>query len=108
MTREELTNALKHPQDRELQLRAEARSLASQQYLYYKILRLAADVPMYKWYLTPELLPTTEYSSKDFVEEDKFVNHPLVLLAVLDDFLRHHRLGNALGSAARGEQVVKN
>lgn len=75
MTREELTNALKHPQDRELQLRAEAWSLASQQYLYYKILRLAADVPMYKWYLTPELLPTTEYSSKDFIEEDKFVNN---------------------------------
>lgn len=74
MSREELTNALKAPGESELGLRAEAWSMSSTQYLYYKILRMAADVPMFKYYLVPELLEKAEYKKDDFKNDDKLVN----------------------------------
>ena len=74
MSREELTNALKSPGESELGLRAEAWSMSSTQYLYYKILRMAADIPMFKYYLVPELLEKVEYKKDDFKNEDKLVN----------------------------------
>lgn len=74
MSREELTNALKAPGDSEIGLRAEAWSMSSTQYLYYKILRMAADVPMFKYYLVPELLEKAEYKKDDFKNDDKLVN----------------------------------
>ena len=74
MSREELTDALKAPGESELGLRAEAWSMSSTQYLYYKILRMAADVPMFKYYLVPELLEKAEYKKDDFKNDDKLVN----------------------------------
>lgn len=74
MGREDLTKALKTPGESELGLRAEAWSMSSTQYLYYKILRMAADVPMFKYYLVPELLEKTEYKKDDFKNDDKLVN----------------------------------
>lgn len=75
MSREDLTEALKSPGDHELGLRAEAWTLSSTQYLYYKILRMSADIPMFKHYLVPELLSKKEdYKKEDFTLDDKFVN----------------------------------
>lgn len=74
MGREDLTKALKTPGESELGLRAEAWSMSSTQYLYYKILRMAADVPMFKYYLVPELLEKEEYKKDDFKNDDKLVD----------------------------------
>ena len=74
MGREDLTKALKTPGESELGLRAEAWSMSSTQYLYYKILRMAADIPMFKYYLVPELLEKSEYKKDDFKNDDKLVN----------------------------------
>ena len=74
MSREKLTEALKNPGESELGLRAEAWSISSTQYLYYKILRMAADVPMFKYYVTPELLDETEYKKDEFKNDDKLVD----------------------------------
>jgi hypothetical protein len=38
--------------------------------LYYKILRLAADVPMFLHYKTPEFLEASEYKKDEFKNED--------------------------------------
>ena len=74
MSREKLTEALKNPGESELGLRAEAWSISSTQYLYYKILRMAADVPMFKYYVTPELLDEAEYKKDEFKNDDKLVD----------------------------------
>lgn len=74
MSREKLTEALKNPGESELGLRAEAWSMSSTQYLYYKILRMAADIPMFKYYLVPELLEKAEYKKDDFKNDDKLVD----------------------------------
>lgn len=74
MDRESLSKALAEPQNNEQSLRSEGWAMSSQQYMYYKILRLACDVPLYKWYLTPEFLEKAEYEKEDFVNEDAYVN----------------------------------
>lgn len=90
MSREELTKALKAPGESELGLRAEAWSLSSTQYLYYKILRMAADIPMFKYYLVPELLEKTEYRKDDFLLDDKLV----------DEWLEQFDVANTLKKTA--------
>ena len=79
MDTEELTNVVGNPGGSELALRGEGWSLSSSQYLYYKILRLAADIPMFKHYKMPELLEKDKYTSNSFIKEDIYV----------DDWLRH-------------------
>lgn len=74
ISREDLTKFLQQPDTGEAGLRAQGWSLSSTQYMYYKILRLACDVPMFKWYVTPEFLSEKEYGSKKFKEDDDFVN----------------------------------
>lgn len=74
-TSEQIATYLDNPADSEQPLRASGWALANQQYLYYKILRLACDVPMYNWYKTPELLLDAEEYKKDkFKKEDAFVD----------------------------------
>lgn len=90
MSREELTSALRAPGESELGLRAEAWSLSSTQYLYYKILRMAADIPMFKYYLVPELLEKTEYRKDDFLIDDKLV----------DEWLEQFDVANTLKKTA--------
>lgn len=88
ISREDLAKALTAPQNNEEILRSEGWAMSASQYLYYKILRLAADVPMYKWYVTPELLKESDYKSKDFEEEDKFVNNWLKTFDVANSLKR--------------------
>lgn len=76
MSREELIATATDPGDNESNLRSHSWALAASQYLYYKILRLACDVPMYNYYVTPEYLESpSKYKAKDFVEDDEFVNN---------------------------------
>lgn len=86
---EDLAEYLKNPENNELSLRAAGWSLSSTQYLYYKILRLAADVPMFKYYKIPQFLETkAEYLEKDFVDEDEFVDEWLRTFDVVNTLKR--------------------
>ena len=72
---ETLTKIISNPGGSEISLRGEGWSLSSSQYLYYKILRLAADIPMFKYYKIPELLENkNDYSKPAFIREDIFVD----------------------------------
>lgn len=71
--RDDLIAAMTNPSSSEMPLRAQGWSLSVSQYLYYKYLRMAADVPMYKYYRVPELLDEADYKKSAFIEEDKFV-----------------------------------
>ena len=85
---EELTKIVGNPGGSELALRGEGWSLSSSQYLYYKILRLAADIPMFKYYKVPELLEESKYNSNQFIQEDEFVNNWLQKFDVVNTFKR--------------------
>lgn len=71
---EEIAEALKSPQDHEEMLRQASAGLSASQYLYYKILREAQDVPLYKHYILPPVLDESDYQSKKFIDEEEFVD----------------------------------
>ena len=73
-TPEEISDALKSPQDHEEMLRQASAGLSASQYLYYKILREAQDIPLYKNYILPPVLDESDYKSKKFIEEEEFVD----------------------------------
>ena len=73
-TPEEIAEAIKDPGCHEDELKSVSTGLSSKQYLYYKILREACDIPMYKSYFLPETLDDAgEYTSKKFRDEERFV-----------------------------------
>ena len=88
MSRENLTKALTNPSNSELPLRSQGWSLSVSQYLYYKYLRISADVPLYKYYKIPELLDEEDYKKSAFVDEDKFVSEWLKKFNVAGTFKR--------------------
>lgn len=88
MSTEELTNAVSNPIGSELGLRSEGWSLSSSQYLYYKILRLSADIPKFKYYKTPQYLEEKEYYKDSFKKEDEFTERWLKALDVVNTFKR--------------------
>ena len=88
MDTQALSEAVSNPNGSELALRGAGWSLSSSQYLYYKILRLAADIPMFKYYKTPELLDKDDYKDQKFVNEDIYVDEWLQHLDVVNTFKR--------------------
>ena len=86
--KDDIIEALRHPQNSEEQLRGASWELASVQYLYYRILREACDVPLYKYYKTPEFLESSEYSSDEFKDEDRFVEDWLKAFSIVNTFKR--------------------
>lgn len=86
MDMETLTKALSSPNGSEGSLRKQGWSLSSSQYLYYKILRLAADIPKFKYYKTPELLELKDYNSDKFIKEDIYVDEWLEKFDVVNTF----------------------
>lgn len=87
MDMETLSKALADPSGSESSLRKQGWSLASSQFLYYKILRLAADIPKFKYYKTPELFDSIDfYKKKEFVNEDCFVDEWLKKFDVVNTF----------------------
>lgn len=71
---EEIADFLHSPQTNESQLRAASWYLSASQYLYYKIIREAADVPLFNYYVTPPILQGTSYTSKDIEGEELYVD----------------------------------
>ena len=88
MNVEELTKAVSNPAGAEMALRGEGWSLSSSQFLYYKILRLAADIPVFKYYKIPELVDEAVYSKHRFTDEDIYVDDWLKHLDVVNTFKR--------------------
>lgn len=66
---ENIIAALNEPQNHELLLRGAGWNFSANQPLYDMIIRQAADVPLYKHYLIPELIDAKDYNSNDFREE---------------------------------------
>ena len=73
-TPEELSDFLKSPSYHEQELKEASASLSATQYLYYKILREAADIPMFKYFVVPPVLKKEEYQKDDFLKEEEFVD----------------------------------
>ena len=70
----DLIDAIKEPGNHEMMLRSAIGSLSSSNYLFYKILRESADIPMFKHYIVPPLLEKAEeYKKDDFKHERKLV-----------------------------------
>ena len=66
---------LQNPGGHESELRSLAWSQSGAQQIYYNILRRAADIPQYKYYVTPPLLEReSEYDAQDFKNEDGLVH----------------------------------
>lgn len=62
------------PQSNEIGLRSAAMGLSATQYLYYKILREACDIPLYKQVIIPPVfVNSSDYLKKDFTDEEEFV-----------------------------------
>lgn len=118
MSKDDIISALKAPQNSEIGLRQAGASLASSQYLYYKILRLAADVPMYLHYKTPEFLDSAaEYKKDEFKKEDKYVDEWLETFDIVNTLKRtalevkregkvSYLLRNGISKGEKGEKRV--
>lgn len=66
---------LQNPGGHESELRSLAWSQSGAQQIYYNILRRAADIPQYKYYVTPPLLEKESgYEAQDFKNEDNLVH----------------------------------
>ena len=65
-----LVDMLKSPQDHEGQLQSAGWYLSSSQQIYLNILNRARDIPLYKWYITPDYQDDNGvYEKLDFVTE---------------------------------------
>lgn len=72
--KEDLIAAIKDPGNHETLLRSAVGSLASSNYLFYKILRGAGDIPSFKHYIAPPLLEKAdEYTKDKYKHERKIV-----------------------------------
>lgn len=87
-SKEDIAEAVKNPQNSEQVLRETSWSLSSSQFLYYKILRNASDIPLYNYYKIPANLPEQEYSGKTFKDEDVFLEDWLNVFDIKNTFKR--------------------
>lgn len=85
---EEILAALKSPQYHEEMLQESSASLSASQYLYYKILREAADIPLFKYFVVPPVLDKEEYQKKAFKDEEEFVDEWLRTFDVVNTLKR--------------------
>ena len=85
---EEIMAALQAPQYHEEMLQQSSASLSASQYLYYQILREAADIPLFKYFVVPPVLKKEEYKKDDFVKEEEFVETWLETFDVVNTLKR--------------------
>lgn len=88
MSKDSIINALKNPQFHEEDIRGAAASLSSSQYLYYKILRQAGDIPLMKYVKYPPFLEASEYKTEKFKKDDDFVDEWLEKFDIVNTFKR--------------------
>ena len=78
---------LENPGSYEQQLRSLSWSSSSSQQVFYHVLRRSADIPVYNYFVVPELLDkTSEYNQEDFKKEDSLVNDWLELFNIPNTF----------------------
>lgn len=85
----ELIDAIKDPGNYEPMLRSAINSLSSSNYLFYKMIREAADIPSFKHYIVPPLLEKSdEYTKPKFKHEEKLVYDWVREFSVVNTFKR--------------------
>jgi len=83
----DIASFLENPGNNEVQLRSLAWANSSSQQIFYNVLRRASDVPLYNYYVIPDLLDSeTDYSDQNFKNEDKFINEWLEVFNVKNTF----------------------
>lgn len=103
-----------NPGAHEGELRSLSWSQSSSQQIYYNILRRAADIPHYKYFVTPELLSSSDYNKSDFKNEDKLLhnwlsvfNIPTTLKTMALQIKREGKQSYILRNKFSGEGVNK-
>ena len=67
---------LENPANHERELRSLAWANGSAQQIYYNILRRSCDIPIYNYFVIPEMLDSTsDYNKDDFKSEDRLVQN---------------------------------
>lgn len=81
-----INDFLSNPGANEGNLRSLAWSQSGLQQIYYNILRRAADIPLYKYFVTPPFLSASEYKSEKFKDEDALLQDWLSVFNVPTTF----------------------
>ena len=66
---------LESPGNHEKELRSLGWANSSSQQIYYNILRRACDIPIYNYFVIPDLLDSSAYDKEDFQQEDRLVQN---------------------------------
>ena len=83
----DISEFLASPGNHEEELRSLGWANASAQQIYYNILRRSADVPLYNYFLTPELLEkSSDYKEDKFKNEDRLINEWVELFNIPNTF----------------------
>lgn len=71
----DISNFLSNPGNHERELRSLAWANSSSQQIYYNILRRSCDIPIYNYFVIPDLLEEGNYKKDDFKNEDRLVHN---------------------------------
>ena len=83
----DISEFLANPGNSEKPLRALSWANSSSQQIYYNILRRSCDIPLYNYYVIPDLLESdSNYKKEDFVNEDHFVQDWLETFNIKNTF----------------------
>ena len=83
----DISEFLANPGNNERPLRSLSWANSSSQQIYYNILRRSCDIPLYNWYVIPDLLESdSDYNGEVFQNEDKLVQEWLETFDVQKTF----------------------
>lgn len=89
LDKSEVIDAVKDVGNNELLLRSAVSSLSGSNYLFYKILRESADIPLFKYFITPPTLEkSSERKSERYQKERKLVHDWIREFSVVNTFNR--------------------
>ena len=71
----DISEFLSSPGNHERELRSLAWANSSSQQIYYNILRRSCDIPVYNYFVIPDLLEEGNYKKDDFKNEDRLVHN---------------------------------
>lgn len=83
----DISEFLANPGNNERPLRSLSWANSSSQQIYYNILRRSCDIPLYNWYVIPDLMESdSDYNGEVFQNEDKLVQEWLETFDVQNTF----------------------
>lgn len=83
----DISEFLANPGNNERPLRSLSWANSSSQQIYYNILRRSCDIPLYNWYVIPDLMESdSDYNGEVFQNEDKLVQEWLETFDVKNTF----------------------